>query len=359
MATEPKVEASIQCQIEIRRLLGRQLKMPLVAVVEPVRPGFKAHAAGIPVFGYGCDAMEALEVLKAGIEGIYRGEEFPDLRSAIRRMFLPENLVAGRERAESPPAESPLLQAQKMEATGILASGIAHHFNNILMTIMGSANLLQMKMDPADPLRIYVDHIFASAGKAAGLTRGLLAFSSKQMIELKPHKIGVLVRDASTLLRSLVPEDIELDIVIGDDSTVMADATLFPQVLMHLTTNARDAMPQGGRLRIETKRAEIDEAFEGAHGYGKQGAYALVSVTDTGDGMDEKTCRKAFDPFFTTKDVGKATGLGLSIVYGIVKQHDGYITTHSEPGGGTAFHIYLPASDRSCAETDLSPYPLL
>ena len=126
---------------------------------------------------------------------------------------------------------------------------------------------------------------------------------------------------------------------------VMADKTLINQALVNLTTNARDAMPQGGRLRIETKRAEIDDAFERAHGYGTLGTYALVSVTDTGIGMDEKTLQKVFDPFFTTREVGEGFGLGLSIVYGIVKQHDGYITAYSEPGTGTAFHIYLPASE--------------
>ncbi len=348
MARHYNVEESDPCRFEIRRLLGRQLGMPLVAVVEPMHPGFKAHAAGISVFGYGYDAVEAVEVFKQGIEGIYQGEEFLDLRAVIRSMFLPESLMAGQERErekENPLLRSELLQAQKMEAVGILASGIAHHFNNILMAVMGSANLLQMKMDPADPLRIYVDQIFASAGKAAGLTKGMLAFGGKQAIELKPQKVGAMVMDAAKLLRRLVPDDIELEIAIGDDSMVMADKTLINQALVNLTTNARDAMPQGGRLRIETKRAEIDDAFERAHGYGTLGTYALVSVTDTGIGMDEKTLQKVFDPFFTTREVGEGFGLGLSIVYGIVKQHDGYITAYSEPGTGTAFHIYLPASE--------------
>ena len=185
MARHYNVEESDPCRFEIRRLLGRQLGMPLVAVVEPMHPGFKAHAAGISVFGYGYDAVEAVEVFKQGIEGIYQGEEFLDLRAVIRSMFLPESLMAGQERErekENPLLRSELLQAQKMEAVGILASGIAHHFNNILMAVMGSANLLQMKMDPADPLRIYVDQIFASAGKAAGLTKGMLAFGGKQAI---------------------------------------------------------------------------------------------------------------------------------------------------------------------------------
>jgi len=348
MARRRKVEESTPPCIEIRRLLGRQLKMPLAVVVEPVDSGFMAHAAGISIFGYGYDAIDALEVLKRGIESTCQGEEFLDLRAAIQGMFLPKNLMAGQEREprkETSVARSQILQAQKMEATGILAGGIAHHFNNILTAVMGSANLLQMKISPADPLRSYVDQVFTSVGKAANLTQSLLAFSKKQMIELKPHKVSFLVRDVEKLLRRLLPENIALEIAIGEDSTVMADMTLIDQVFMHLTTNARDAMPQGGQLRIETKRAEIDDAFESTHGYGKSGTYALISVTDTGIGMDEITLQKAFDPFFTMKDVGKGTGLGLSIVYGIVKQHGGYIMAYSEPGAGTAFHIYLPASN--------------
>ncbi len=346
MARQYNAEESDQSRVEIRRLLGRQLGKPLVAVAEPMHPGFRAHAAGISVFGYGYDAAEAIEVFKQGIESMYQSEAFPDLRTVVRSMFLPESLMPDQERETEKRrslSRSRLLDAQKTEAVGILASGVAHHFNNILMAVMGSANLLQMKMDPADPLRIYVDQIFSSAGKAAGLTKGMIAFSGKQAIELKPHRVGSLVSDASMLLRRLVPENVELEIAIGDDSTVRADKTLIDQALINLTVNARDAMPQGGRLRIETARAAIDEAFERAHGYGKAGTYALVSVIDTGIGMDEETLRKAFDPFFTTKEVGKGFGLGLSIVYGIVRQHGGYITAYSEPRVGSAFHIYLPA----------------
>jgi signal transduction histidine kinase len=347
MPRQRNVEEPTQCRIEISRLLDRQLRTPLVAVIEPRHPGFAAHIEGISVFGYGYDAVDAVEVLKRGIENIYRGEEFPDLRAVIRGMLLPENLMADREREskEESTLWRQLLWTQKMEATGILANGVAHHFNNILLAVMGFANLLQMKMDPTDHLRIYVDSIFSAAGKAANLTQSLLAFARKQVIELKPHKASLLVRDAEKLLRRLVPENVEFETIINEDSMVMADAALINQALMNLTTNARDAMPQGGRLWIETKRAEIDGAFARAYGYGKPGTYAVFSITDTGAGMDEKTLQKAFDPFFTTREVGRGAGLGLSIVYGIVKQHGGYIMAHSQPGVGTAFHIYLPAGD--------------
>ncbi len=262
-------------------------------------------------------------------ETTYRGE-------SVTLAYLRD--ITGRKSLESQ-----LLQAQKMEAIGTLAAGVAHDFNNILMTLMGYGNLMQMKMRPDDPLRAYVDHILASTGKAASLTQSLLTFGRKQPMELKPHTVNALVKDAHTLFRRLLPEDMELTITLGEDVTVMADVTQIGQVLMNLATNARDAMPKGGALRIETAATQIDKDFKRIHGYGEPGKYALISVTDSGTGMDGRTSQKIFEPFFTTKGVGKGTGLGLSIVYGIVKQHGGYIAVYSEEGIGTAFRIYLPA----------------
>ena len=235
-----------------------------------------------------------------------------------------------------------LLQAQKMEAIGTLAGGVAHDFNNILMALMGYANLLQMKMGQNDPSRVYVDQILASTAKAANITQSLLAFGRKQIMEMKPHKISTIVKDVEKLLRRLMPEDIELTIKLGDDATVKADMTQIDQVLINLATNARDAMPKGGKLTIETGRVVIDEEFMRTYGYGKPDAYALIMVTDTGMGMDEKTQEKLFEPFFTTKEPGKGTGLGLSIVYGIIKQHNGYINVSSRIGEGSTFLLYLP-----------------
>jgi PAS domain S-box-containing protein len=251
--------------------------------------------------------------------------------------------------------ESQLLQAQKMEAIGALAAGVAHDFNNILTTLMGYGNLLHMKMHPDDPLRVYVDHMLASTGKAASLTQSLLTFGRKQVMELKPHSVAALVKDALMLFRRLLPEDIELMIALGEDVTVLADMTQIGQVLMNLATNARDAMPKGGVLKIETTPTQIDKHFMRFHGYGEPGEYALISVTDTGTGMSGNTREKIFDPFFTTKEVGKGTGLGLSIVYGIVKQHGGYITVYSEDGIGTTFRVYLPAV--KARATDAKPVP--
>ncbi len=262
-------------------------------------------------------------------ETTYRGE-------SVTLAYLRD--ITGRKTLESQ-----LLQAQKMEAIGALAAGVAHDFNNILTTLMGYGHLLQIKMHPEDPLRVYVEQMLASTGKAASLTQGLLAFGRKQGMEVKPYSVAALVKDASTLFRRLLPEDIELTISLGEDVTVLADMTQIGQVLMNLATNARDAMPKGGVLKIETTRTQIDKLFMRFHGYGEPGEYALISVMDTGTGMNGKTREKIFDPFFTTKEVGKGTGLGLSIVYGIVKQHGGYITVYSEDGIGTTFSIYLPA----------------
>ncbi len=254
----------------------------------------------------------------------------------------PISLVYLRNVTERKALEAQLLQAQKMEAVGTLAGGVAHDFNNILMALMGYANLLQMKMDPGDPLRVYVDQIVSSTGKAANLTQSLLAFSRKQIIELKPCDVSLIVRDVTKLLRRLLPEDIELALELAEQMTIMGDAAQIDQVLINLATNARDAMPRGGGLKIETGEAMIDSEFLRAKGYGKAGAYIRLSVSDNGIGMSPAVRDKIFEPFFTTKETGKGTGLGLSIVYGIVKQHNGYIDVDSEPGRGTTFHIYFP-----------------
>ncbi|OPY66693.1 MAG: Blue-light-activated protein [Syntrophorhabdus sp. PtaU1.Bin002] len=241
--------------------------------------------------------------------------------------------------------ESQLRHAQKMEAVGQLAGGIAHDFNNILTAIMGYGNLLQMKIPENDPLKLYTDKILAVTQKAANLTQSLLAFSRKQVIELRPQKVNAVIREMEKLLERLLTEDIDLEIVFCDrDLTVLADITQIDQVLLNLVTNARDAMPKGGKLRIETDEAVLDEEFRRTHGYGEPGEYALISVSDTGIGIDDKVKEKIFEPFFTTKEMGRGTGLGLSIVYGIVKQHSGYIDVHSEQGRGTTFHIYLPTT---------------
>ena len=239
--------------------------------------------------------------------------------------------------------EDQLRQAQKMEAVGQLTGGIAHDFNNILTAIMGYAGLMQMKMKEDDPFRVNIDQILASSERAAHLTQGLLAFSRKQVLNPKPVDINNIINTMVKLLKRVIGEDIELEMdLLQKPLTIMADSVQIEQALMNLAMNARDAMPKGGQLTIETKKIELDEEFIKAHGYGAPGTYALMSISDNGVGMDEKTREKIFEPFFTTKEAGKGTGLGLSMVYGIVKQHNGYINVYSEPGKGTTFRIYLP-----------------
>ncbi len=256
--------------------------------------------------------------------------------------------------------ESQLLHSQKMEAIGTLAGGIAHDFNNILTAIVGYGNLLQLKLEKDDPLRTYADRILSSSQKAINLTGSLLAFSRKQPVELKPHKVRTLIEGAGKLLKRLLTEDIELRMgQVDSDAVIMADKTQMDQVLMNLATNARDAMPKGGSLFIEAGKVVMDNDFVRMHGYGSPGDYVLVSVADSGTGMDENTIKKVFEPFFTTKIEGKGTGLGLSIVYGIIKQHNGYINVDSEPGKGTTFRMYFPVvRGEGAIETEAEHVPL-
>ena len=239
--------------------------------------------------------------------------------------------------------ESQLRQSQKMEAIGTLAGGIAHDFNNILTVLVGYGTLLQMKIEKTNPLRLYADQIVSASQKATSLTQSLLAFGRRQPITLKPQNINAVVRGTESLLKRLITEDISLVTdLTREDMVVMADSTQIDQILFNLVTNARDAMPQGGVLKITTDIVELSRGFVLANGFGETGRYAHLAVSDTGAGMDEATMEKIYDPFFTTKGAGKGTGLGLSTVYGIVKQHNGYITVESVPGEGTTFHIYLP-----------------
>ncbi len=239
--------------------------------------------------------------------------------------------------------ESQLRQAQKMEAIGTLAGGVAHDFNNILTVLTGYGTLLQMGMDKENPLLVYVDQILSASQKAISLTKSLLAFSRQQSVVLNPVNINDIVRGTEKLLKRLLTEDIALKVLFAaDEVTIMADTTQIDQVLFNLVTNARDAMPKGGTITIETKLVELDGEFVQTHELGRPGKYALLSISDTGVGMDETTKEHIFDPFFTTKEVGKGTGLGLSTVYGIIKQHHGCIDVFSEPNKETIFNIYIP-----------------
>jgi len=239
-----------------------------------------------------------------------------------------------------------LLQAQKMEAVGQLAGGIAHDFNNILTAIIGFASIMQLRMPPGDPLQGNVDQILSAAARAASLTQSLLTFSRTQNGNLKLSNLNDILGDLGRFLKRIIGEEITFRTSFaGDVPAVNADAGQIQQVVMNLATNARDEMPKGGVLTIGTELRVVDEQFVARHGLGAPGSYAVISVSDTGCGMEEDTRKRIFEPFFTTKEVGKGTGLGLSIVYGIVKQHSGFIVVHSAVGEGTTFEIFLPAAE--------------
>ncbi len=275
-----------------------------------------------------------------------QGSVIKDEEGKVANVIVVSRDITSRKQAEEERErlQTQLRQSQKMEAIGTLAGGVAHDFNNILTTIIGYANLLQANIDNDTPQKLYIDNILVASRKAASLTQGLLAFSRKQAVELRPRQLNQIISGVEKLLKRLLTEDIEFTVTLADsDITVMSDAGQIDQVLMNLATNARDAMPRGGRLTVATKEVYLDHEFIQFHGYGKPGNFAVISVADTGLGMDEKTREKIFEPFFTTKEVGKGTGLGLSMVYGIVKQHNGYINVFSEGGKGTTFNIYIPA----------------
>jgi len=236
-----------------------------------------------------------------------------------------------------------LLQAQKLESIGNLASGIAHDFNNVLTTVTGFAGLLQLNMQQEDPLMAYVNEVASAGMRGAALTHQLLAFARKQILDVGLVNLNDALKNLQKMLQRVIREDISLSFTPCQGSLpVLADVNQISQVVINLATNARDAMPKGGLLTISTGRAEIDAGFVRTHGYGETGAYALVSVADNGTGMDEETKAKIFEPFFTTKDVDRGTGLGLSVVYGIIRQHKGIVTVESQPGKGSRFDVYLP-----------------
>jgi PAS domain S-box-containing protein len=256
--------------------------------------------------------------------------------------------------------EQQLRQSLKMEAIGHLAGGLAHDLNNILTVIIGYADLTLSGMALDDPQRINIEHIRDSAGKAAQLTKDLLLFSRNHVAEKKYTDINDIIGKVKKLLTRMIGEHISCEFRLDPGSLpALADAHQIEQVLMNLATNARDAMPNGGVFRVSTERITLDNEFITAHGYGNIGKYALITVSDTGQGMDEATMQRVFDPFFSTKEEGKGTGLGMAIVYSIVKGHDGYINVYSETGLGTAFRIYLPMISIEEEVTPEPVYPLV
>jgi len=274
--------------------------------------------------------------------GVETGDEIGKLADAFNTML---DALKKRE-AEKEHLQEQLRHAQKMEAIGTLAGGIAHDFNNILTAIMGFGGLIQMKIPKGSPISSHVEQILDSSQRAASLTKNLLVFSRKQLSTPNPLNLNESISNLKKLLGRLIKEDIEFKVELcKNDLIVMADQGQLDQIFMNLVTNAKDAMPKGGVLTISTGAVKLPPHIVVTSQARNLGGYALISVTDTGIGIDEKTKEKIFDPFFTTKEVGKGTGLGLSMIYGIVKQHEGYIDVKSEIGKGTTFNIYLPLID--------------
>ena len=252
-------------------------------------------------------------------------------------------VIVNRDITERKQLEEQLHRSQKLEAIGRLSGGVAHDFNNLLGLIIGYSEALQERVPPDDPYREAVDEIQNAGKRAAALTQQLLAFSRKQVLEPRILSLNAIIVDIEKMLRRLVAEDIEMELLLAPDTVaVKADRSQIEQVILNLVVNARDAMPDGGKLTIETGNWTLDRSTVLRHPYVIPGPYAMLKVTDTGCGMDAELQSHIFEPFFTTKEKGKGTGLGLATAYGVIKQSGGYIWVDSEVGKGTTFRIYLP-----------------
>ncbi|MGA7915120.1 MAG: ATP-binding protein [Candidatus Acidiferrales bacterium] len=272
------------------------------------------------------------------------GDEVSEVTAAFDRMRV--TLQSNEEQNKQ--LENQLRQAQKMEAVGRLAGGVAHDFNNLLTVIKGHSDLLEMKLGTLSPAQSSIAQVRKAADRATALTRQLLAFSRMQVLQPRVLDLNALIADLNKMLPMLIGEEIEYTFRPGESlGCVKADPSQIEQVLVNLAVNARDAMPRGGKLTINTRNILLDAEYARSHPPTVAGRYVLLTVADTGSGMDEQTKAKIFEPFFTTKELGKGTGLGLSTVYGVVKQSGGYIWVDSTPNQGTRFEIFLPQSTES------------
>ena len=323
-------------------------------------------AGGAMIFVISDTVTRPLSFLMQGVQALERGDySYPlaahgqDELSHLTRAFDKMRSTLKTDEEQRAKLEAQLRQAQKMEALGRLAGGVAHDFNNLLTVIGGHSELLLDRLKPGDPLHLSSQQIRKTADRAAALTRQMLAFSRMQVVQAKILDINEISTEMGKLLRRLVREDIEFNLRLGESlARVKGDPSQIEQVLLNLAVNSSDAMPMGGKLTVETQNLVVNQNYARMRPSLELGKYVLITVTDTGHGMNAETKARIFEPFFTTKEPGKGTGLGLATVYGVVKQTGGFIWVESAPGNGTRFEIYLPATDERSeqqAETTVKP----
>ncbi|MFZ5623103.1 MAG: PAS domain S-box protein, partial [Gemmatimonadota bacterium] len=292
------------------------------------------------------ESISAVEVRRCRRDG-----QAIDLRLWAAPTRAPDGRIDGiiainEDATERKALAEQLRHAQKMEAIGLLTGGIAHDFNNLLTIIITNAGLVADRVAPEQTeMRIEIAELQRAATRGAELVRKLMAFSRRRDLELRPLNLVDVIRDTERTLRHLLPEPVEISVHVDESRPLLinGDAGAIDQILLNLATNARDAMPDGGILRVDLRRARLDDAHRRIRGWGDPGEYVVVEVSDTGSGMSPEILARIFEPFFTTKEMGKGTGLGMAMVYGLMKQHRGFIDVDSEPGHGTTIRLYFPA----------------
>ena len=369
-----RAEDALRKNEEMFRLLFSHNPLPTWVIDRETLNFLEVNEAAVRAYGYSLEEFKNMTILDFQTEdekikrpndleenrgdGLYRGHwkhrkkdgKTIEVETTVHELEYSGKrvrLIVAQDVSERHILEQQLRQSQKMEAVGRLAGGVAHDFNNLLMVIKGHTELLRNALPPADEYSRKIEQIERAADRASSLTRQLLAFSRLQMLQPKVMNLNDAVADMGRLLPRLIGEDIELAIRPSENlGSIRADASQMEQIIMNLVVNARDAMPDGGKLIIETSNAELDRLYNEKHPIVREGRYVLLCVSDTGMGMSLETQAHIFEPFFTTKAQGKGTGLGLATVYGVVKQSGGFIWVYSELGRGTTFKIYFPRVDQ-------------